>query len=60
MDKFGGKIVLRNSMTNLVNTFDGNNQAHKLGVTFGEIIGLANFVEKWMANLVTKLGEQFS
>ena len=32
----------------------------KLGVKFVEIIRLLNLVAKWMDNLVTKLGEQFS
>ena len=36
------------------------NQAHKFGVQFVEIIGLTNFVEKWVDNFVTKLGEKFS
>ena len=40
-------------------TFFWNNQAHKFGVIFSEIIGLTNFVEKLVDNLVTKLGEQF-
>ena len=47
-------------MTTLVNKFNGNNQAHKLGVQFSEIIGLINLVGKWLDNLVTKLSEQFS
>ena len=68
MDKFDGKVVWKNSMTivwknwkiNLVDKFNGNNQAHKFGVQFCEIIGLTNFVEKWVDNFVTKLGEIFS
>ena len=68
VDKFGGKLVLtnimtivwKNWMTNLVYKFNWNNQAHKLGVRFGEIIGLKNLVEYWVDNLVTKLGVQLS
>ena len=32
-----------------------NNQMHKLGVRFGEIIGLKNIVEKWVDNLAEKI-----
>ena len=51
-------------MTYLLDKFNGiffwNNQAHKFGVKFSEIIGLTNLVEKLVDNLVTKLDEQFS
>ena len=53
-------ICLTNWMTNLVNKFIGkicwNNQVHKLGVQFGETIGLKNMVEKWVENLAEKIG----
>ena len=46
-------------MTNLVKKFNGeicwNNQVHKFGVQFGEIIGLTNIVEKWVDNLAEKI-----
>ena len=29
---------------------------HKLGVQFGETIGLKNMVEKWVENLAEKIG----
>ena len=46
-------------MTNLVDKFNGNscwnNQVHKLGVKFGEIIGFKNIVEKWVDKLAEKI-----
>ena len=67
MDTFGGKVVSKNSMIivwknwmmNLVDKFNGNSQVHKLGVRFGAIIGFKTIVEKWLDNLMTRLGEKF-
>ena len=66
VDKFGRKVLLKNCLEqlNLVENFYGkvcwNNQVHKLGVQFSEIIGLNNLMEKFGDNLGTKLGVQFS
>ena len=42
-----GKVVCKSRLKNQVDKFI-------------EIIGLMNLVEKWVDNVVTKLGEQFS
>ena len=39
--------------------FHGYNKAHKLEVNLGEKVRLKKIVEKWVDNLVIKLGEQF-
>ena len=51
-------------MINLMDHHNGkicwNNQVHNLILKFGDIIGFTNLVEKWVYNVVTKLGGRFS